>query len=153
MNWLIIRTDARKEAFVARQVGLMGWPAWVPVQIITSRPVAARKVTAKAHLQTIKELPILPRRIFAAVPSWAVWQDELHGIQHYVGIERQADNSVVWVPDVQISAFRAEIDAVNTAALALSQRASRRQKTKWRDLKEALVEMIHGAKQTMESAA
>lgn len=150
-NWLIIRTDFRKEHYVAQQIRNAGFDAWVPVQIITSRPQIARRITAKAHMQTIKELPILPRRMFAAVP--VALQDELEGIRHLVAIERNADQEAISVPHSQIHAFRVTIDNENTAALALSQRASRKQKAKWKSLHDALCEMIEGAKQTMEQAA
>jgi hypothetical protein len=59
----------------------------------------------------------------------------------------------VVIPDSQISAFRAVIDAENRAALALSQSASRKQKAKWRDLREALLEMVDQAKAQLEQAA
>lgn len=150
-NWLIIRTDFRKEHYVAQQIRNAGFDAWVPVQIITSRPQIARRITAKAHMQTIKELPILPRRLFAAVP--VALQAELEGIRHLVAIERNADQEAISVPHSQIHAFRVTIDNENTAALALSQRASRKQKAKWKSLHDALCEMIVGAKQTMEQAA
>lgn len=151
MSWLIIRTDHRKEAYVAAQIRNAGFDCWIPVQIITARPQIARRITAKAHIQTIKELPILPRRLFAAVPE--ALHAELEGIRHLVAIERNADQEAICVPHSQITAFRAEIDRENTAALALSQRASRRQKAKWKSLHDALVEMIDGAKQVMEQAA
>ena len=149
--WLILRTDARKEQFVAQQIRNAGFEAWVPVQIIASRPHVSRRVTSKAHLQTIRELPILPRRVFAAVP--VALQAELEGIRHLVAIERNADQEAVSVPSSQIHAFRVTIDNENTAALALSQRASRKQKAKWKSLHDALCEMIQGAKETMEQAA
>lgn len=150
-GWLIVRTDFRKEHYVASQIGKLGFDCWVPVQIITSRPQIARRITAKAHMQTIKELPILPRRLFCAVP--VALQAELEGIRHLVAIERNSDQEVISVPHSQIHAFRVTIDNENTAALALSQRASRKQKAKWKSLHDALCEMIEGAKQTMEQAA
>lgn len=152
-DWLILRTDFRKEHYVAQQIRALTWDAWVPVQIITARPQIARRVTSKAHLQTIREVPILPRRIFAAVPHWAVLQGELEHIRHLVAIERNADQKAISVPHSQIHAFRVTIDNENTAALALSQRASRKQKAKWKSLHDALCEMIDGAKQTIEQAA
>ena len=151
MSWLILRTDARKEAYVAQQIRNAGFDAWIPVQIITARPQIARRITAKAHIQTIRELPILPRRLFAAVPE--ALHAELEGIRHLVAIERNADQEAVSVPHSQLHAFRVTIDAENTAALALSQRACRKQKAKWRSIHEALVEMIDGAKQVIEQAA
>jgi len=151
-HWLIIRTDHAKEAYVARQIMFRGWDAWVPAQIIVSRNCISRAVTAKA-LQKTKELPILPRRIFAAVPMWAVYQAELDGLRHMVGFEQNADQSLVQINDAEISRFRAAIDAENMAALALANRASKRQKQRWRSLHDALVEMIDGAKNQMEQAA
>jgi hypothetical protein len=65
LNWLILRTDFRKEAYVAAQIRGMGFAAWVPCQMIASRPgIARRKLSAPAV--AIKELPVLPRRLFAA---------------------------------------------------------------------------------------
>ena len=149
--WLILRTDARKEQYVARQLTNMGFQAWHPVQVIACRPVVARRVTAQAQLRAYREVAILPRRVFASLPAASV--DDLRGIRHLVGVEFDADMLPVSIPDQQIASFRAVIDAENTAALALSQKASRRQKQKWRSLHEALVEMIDGAKAQLEQAA
>ena len=153
MNWIILRTDHAKEAYVARQIAALTFDAWNPVQIIACRPAIARRVSSKAQLRTIKEIPILPRRIFAAVPHWAVLQGELSHIRHLVAVEHGSDSRPLSVPSAEIERFRAAIDAENTAALALAQKASRRQKAKWRSLKDGLVDMIEGAKQTIEQAA
>jgi hypothetical protein len=154
-NWIILRTDTRKEAFVARQIAQMGYQAWVPIQIIASRPSAARRVTAKAHLTSIKELPILPRRVFARIVDYLdrETQSEIQSIRYFDAFERDAEQRFALVPDDQIAAFRAVIEAENTASLALSQRASRKQKAKWKSLHGALVEMIEGAKAQLEQAA
>ena len=151
MSWLIIRTDFRKEHYVASQIGKLGFDCWVPVQIITSRPNVSRRVTSKAHMQTIKELPILPRRLFCAVP--VALQAELAGVRHLDSIERNAAQEAISVPHSQIHAFRVEIDKMNAAALALSQTQSKKQKAKWRDMREALAELVNGAKQELEQAA
>ena len=151
MNWIILRTDFRKEPYVVSQIGNMGFQCWHPVQVIATRPAIARRVTQKAQLRAYREVAILPRRVFACVPAASV--DDLQGIRHMVGIEFDGDMRPICIPDSQISAFRAVIDAENTAALALSQKASRKQKAKWRDLKEALLEMIDGARAQLEQAA
>jgi hypothetical protein len=153
MTWLIIRTDAHKEQFVARQVAGLGFDAWVPCQLVTSRPQIARRVTAKAHITAVKELPILPRRIFASVPRWALWQGELDGIRHLVGMERDGDQRLLEIPDSQIAAFKTKVDEENTAALALAARPSRRQKAKWRSLHDALIDLIEQAKTQFDVAA
>jgi hypothetical protein len=78
---------------------------------------------------------------------------DLLKIRHLVALERDAALDPVSVPGNQIDAFRAEIDRENTAALALMQARSRKQKAKWKSLHDALVEMIDGAKNQMEQAA
>lgn len=151
--WLIIRTDHQKEAYVAQQIRNLTWDAWVPAQIIVCRPAIARRVSSKAQLRSIKEVPILPRRIFAAVPSWAVLQGELCHIRHMVGVEHDGASRPIYVSPAEIARFKAAIDAENTAALALAQKASRKQKAKWRSLHDALLDMIDMAKQQIEAAA
>jgi hypothetical protein len=153
LNWLIIRTDKAKEHYVAAQIRNLTFDAWVPCQIIVSRPSAARRISSKAQLRAIKELPILPRRIFAAVPSWAVLQGELAHIRHLAAVEHDGASRPIYVPPAEIARFRAAIDAENTAALALAQKASRKQKAKWRSLHDALLDMIDSAKAQMEQAA
>lgn len=151
MSWLIIRTDARKEQYVAAQLRNLGFSAWHPVQIIACRLAASRRITSKAHLRAYREVAILPRRVFACLPVASV--DDLQGIRHLVGVEFDGDMVPVQIPDSQLHAFRDVINSENTAALALSQTASRKQKAKWRSLHDALVEMIDGAKAQMEQAA
>jgi hypothetical protein len=151
MHWLILRTDHGKEAYVARQIMFRGFDAWVPAQIIVCRPSVARRVSAKSQLQKIKELPILPRRLFAAVP--VAQEADLAGIRHLVAVERDGASEALCVPSAEIARFRAAIDAENMAALALAQKASRKQKAKWRSLHDALLDMIDSAKAQMEQAA
>ena len=143
--WLIIRTDFRKESYVAAQVRGLGFPAWAPCRMIASRPAIGRRVTAKAAVPP-EAIPLLPCRLFAAVPSWAVSQTELDGIRHLKAIERTAEQLPVWIPSDQIDAFRAEIDRENTATLALARARDRKQKAKWRSLHDALLDMIEEAK-------
>ena len=149
-SWLILRTDARKEAYVASRIGKMGFAAWHPVQVIACRPAISRRVTAKAQLRAYREVAILPRRVFTSLP--AAFLDDLQGMRHLVGVEFDADMLPVGIPDQQIKDFRAVIDAENRAAVALSS-AGKRQKQKWRSLHDALVEMIDAAKSQLEQAA
>lgn len=151
MKWLIIKTDHAKEAYVARQIQNLGFDAWLPAQIIVARPSIGRRVTAKAQLRRIRELPILPRRLFAAVP--VALQAELRGIRHLVAVEHDGASRPLSVPAAEIARFRAAIDAENTASLALAQKASRKQKAQWRALHDALLDLIESAKTQMEQAA
>ena len=150
-NWVILRTDFRKEPYVVSQIGNMGFQCWHPVQVIATRPAVARRVTAKAQLRAYREIAILPRRVFACLPVASV--DDLNGIRHLVGVEFDGDMRPVVIPDGQIAAFKAVIDAENRAALALSQSASRKQKAKWKSLHDALCELIDGARAQLEQAA
>jgi hypothetical protein len=150
MHWLIIRTDFRKEHYVAQQIRNAGFDAWVPVQIIMARKPNSRRIDSVARYER-KELPILPRRLFAAVP--VALQAELEGVRHLVAIERNGQQEAICVPANQLHAFRVEIDKENAAAMALSQTASKRQKKKWKSLHDALVELIDGAKAELEQAA
>jgi hypothetical protein len=70
-----------------------------------------------------------------------------------VAVERDSSSGAFSVPSAEIARFRAAIDAENTAALALAQKASRKQKARWRSLHDALLDLIEGAKQSMEQAA
>ena len=153
-NWFILRTDARKEAYVAQQIRNAGFESWHPVQVIACRPAIARRITAKTQLKAYREIAILPRRLFvqADVLYGGALVDALQ-IRHCLGFERDGYSATINIPDAQIAAFRAVIDAENRAALALSQSASRRQKQKWRSLHDALVEMIDAAKTELEQAA
>lgn len=144
--WLIVRTDFRKEHFVARQIQQRGFDAWVPSQIIVTRPGMARRLMARSNSQAVKELPILPRRLFATCP------DSLT-VRHMAGVDRDEFMLPVLIPDDQIAAFRAEIDRENTAALALATQRTRKQKAKWRSLKDALLDMIDQAKEQLGAAA
>ena len=143
--WLIIRTDFRKEHYVAQQIRNAGFDAWVPCEVRTHRicrHVKRRETTYH---------PILPKTLFAAVPMALV--GELLGVRHLTAVERNAAQEPVSVPSSQIHAFRVEIDKLNDAALALSQTASKKQKAKWKALKEGLAEALEQAKQMMEQAA
>lgn len=154
--WLILKTDHAKEQYVARQVAGLGYDAWVPSQIIVTRKCAGRRVMAQSNAQQIKELPILPRRVFVQMPfgvDTEALQADVARVRYSAGLERDMASSALVIPSVQIAAFRSAIDAENTASLALAQKASRRQKARWKSLHDALVEMIQGAKQQLEQAA
>lgn len=136
---------------MARQIIRLGFDAWVPSEMRATRPHAARRLTAKAAAISIKELPVLPKRIFAAVPDHL--HAEIQSIRHLVGIERDAALAPLKIPASQIVQFRGEIDRLNTATLALAAKQTRKEKAKWRDIKEALQDMIEQAKAGMAQAA
>lgn len=149
--WIILRTEARKEQYVTRQVMSMGWDAWTPTQVIACRPSIARRIMSKTQLQTYREICLLPRRVFAAAPVAA--EADLLRIRYAQALERNAASEALLIPDRQVREFKAEIDRENTAALALATRPSRKQKAKWKSLHDALVEMIQGAREQLEQAA
>ncbi len=151
MNWLILRTDARKEQYVAAQLRNLGFNAWVPVQLAPSRPAKTRRSMAISNVRKVTETPVIPKLLFAAVP--VALEADLMRIRHLVAVEHDADSRPACVPSRQVEAFRAAIDAENTAALALASRPNREQKARWKSLKDGLLEAIEQAKQQMEQAA
>jgi hypothetical protein len=70
-----------------------------------------------------------------------------------VAVECDGDSRPISVPPEQIDAFKAEIDRENTATLALATRQNRKQKAKWKDMRTALLDMIHQAKGQMQRDA
>lgn len=150
-QWLIVRTEFRREQAVAVQISKKGFPVWVPLQIIRQRHPAARRHMDRSNTFQIKDRPVCPSLFFAAVPVDVV--DRILGIRSLDRIEQTCEGTWAVVPDNQVQAFREAIDRENAATLALSQTASRKNKAKWRSLQDALMELVEGAKQTMEQAA
>ena len=142
--WYVIRTDAKKEDYVARQLARHGFEAWNPVQVIACRPAISRRVTAKSQMRTYREIALLPRRVLAAIPE--ALHGDLAAIRHLVAIERNAALEPLRIPANDIDRFRAAIELENSMALALVHRAGRKQKAQWRSMQDALIDMIDDAK-------
>ena len=69
MNWIILRTDFKKEASVCRQIEALGFDAWVPWGVRVVRSAESRRVTAKSRERSHKWFAILPGRVFATIPT------------------------------------------------------------------------------------
>lgn len=151
MNWLIVRTEFRRELAVSIQIAKKGFPVWVPVQKIRQRPVAARQHMDRSNTFQIKDRAVCPSLFFAAVPVEQI--DRILGLRGLDRVEQTSEGTWALVPDEQVRVFREAIDRENAAALALAQSASRKNKAKWRSLQDALKELVDGAKQVMEQAA
>ena len=146
MTWIIVRTQHRKEASVASLISSLARCAtWHPVQIVPCRPAISRRVTAKAHLRPFREIAILPRRVFACLDWHAA--PSLMGIHGVTEIERDGEERVITIPDGQLAAFRAALDAENRAAMALVAVSTKRQKQRWQSLHDALLTLITGTEQ------
>lgn len=147
--WLIVRTEAAKEHFVAKEIVRLGLgEAWVPVEIRSYRTAVVRK--HRGPPQT-KEYPLLPKRLFAAVP--VALQGVLATVRHLAAIERGSDATALQIPAHEIALFRARVAELNADTLALCKITTRKQKRAWKSMKEALEEMIGAAKTEMEMAA
>lgn len=155
MTWIIVRTDHRKEYYVAGRIrAALGLEAWVPSQFVARRPAIARRRLSVNTLPQITEAPIVPKLLFAAVPDWALYQAELDGIRHMKGIEQDAEQRAARIPDAQIKVFRDAVARENAAAMALAAaRSKKRDKEVWRPLKDALLALVDSARQQMEEAA
>lgn len=149
--YLIIRTDDRKEAYVASQIVRMGFDAWTPCQIELTRSRAARRFTSQKALATTKEIRILPKRIFAAVP--VAMEADILKIRYCVAIERDAALAPLQAPANQVAIFRREVDMLNAETMALAKMAQgRKTKAKWRSLKEALEGLMKAETPELETA-
>lgn len=147
-GWIIVRTQVKKEDYVARQIANAGFDAWVPTEIVRCRG-ASRRITKTTV--TTKPLPVLPKRLFCAVPVAA--HGDLMKIRHLVAIERGPDSTALEIPYSQIVVFRDEIDRLNREVLALAAIQTRKHRAKWRDMREALAELAKGDKRAVEVAA
>jgi hypothetical protein len=145
-HWLIIRTDHGKEAYVARQIETrLECAAWVPVEKRLAR------ICRHSKKRVPIEHPVLPRTLFAAVP--VAREADLMRIRHLSGVEHDVALVPLVVPDSQIAVFRAEIERLNAATLAQAAMSVKKEKAKWRALKDALADVIRQAKEQLEAAA
>jgi hypothetical protein len=177
--WLIIRTDIAKELYVAKELADIGYATYCPFQVSVSRPSVARRVSALSNVRNEKKNPLMPGKIFAAmpvavaemldalprlvgfddvalpdgeiirVPRYENWQK----IDHVEGLLRMADGTPFTVQDEQIATFRQEIDRMNTATLARNAVMTARKKAKWENIKDALQRITEQAKTELEIAA
>jgi len=156
MSWLIVRTAARKEAAVAEAIRGLGFEAWVPTQMIASRPGISRRVTLKAHLVKIREIALLPRRVFVKLPenslAYALYAD-IMGVRYLSGLELGPASRPLLIDSEQLIRFKAAIDSENSAALALASKPDRKRKARWRSLQDGLLDAILDAKKEIDMAA
>lgn len=144
--WIIVRTDLAKEHYVCRQIESMGYEAWCPTELRSCR------ITPHSKARKMTEHPILPKRLVARVP--VAMHGDLAGIRYLVAIDRDAASAPLCVPHSQIVRFRAAIDTLNRDTLALAElRKPKREKAKWRDMREALESMIQSANAQMQEVA
>lgn len=137
MTWIIVRTETAKEGFVSAQLRHRGLEAWVPAE---KRLVRIHRLS---KARKVEEYPIVPRLLFAAVPQGR--EAEVTGIRHLLRLERTAEGLVARIPFCQITRFQAEIERLNALSMALAAKPTKREKARWRSLKEALVELVQGA--------
>lgn len=154
--WIIVKVAPRKESRVAKIIQDMGFEAWAPCQLVPVRPHASRKITAKAHLIKIREISLLPRRVFVEAPHnsrpGALYGD-IAGVRHIGGLELGPASTPLLIDSEQLTRFRAAIDAENAAALALAAKPNRKQKARWKSLKDGLQDAILDARKEIDMAA
>lgn len=151
MNWLLIRTDHAKEAYVARQIQNLGFDAWVPSQVIIERHKAARRHMDRSNVKQPKTRPVCPTMLFATVPVNCI--DEIVSIRHLRKIEQTAQGLIAVVPHSQIRVFMDAIEAENTLARVLSEASRRKQKPVWRSLQDGLLELAASVTGQAQEAA
>jgi hypothetical protein len=151
-RWVIVRTALAKEQFVARALIRTGFDAWVPTEIRMLRTLTTRRSMAHSNVRKTLEIPILPRRLFAAIPVAA--EADCGSIRYLEALERDGASLALCVPSVQIARFRAEIDRINAETMALARIVqTKRQKRVWKDMRDALQEIVAESRVTLEIAA
>ena len=104
--WYIATVERHRERPFAHEVEAMGYPAWVPLE---TRYHRNRRKKARSR---IWDAPALPGIVFAAVP--VVAHGDLQALRYPSSLMRDLDGHALSVADVQIQAFRAELDRINT---------------------------------------
>jgi hypothetical protein len=108
-DYLIIRTDHKREESVRDGIKAMKFPAWVPV----IKYIHAKKLPSQGKATvTLKQRPLMASYVFAAVPMDAV--ADLHGIDGFAAVEYGNGSWVpLSIPELQIDVFRQMIDREN----------------------------------------
>ena len=151
-RWVIVRTALAKEQFVARALIRLGFDAWVPTEVRLLKPGIARRSMAHSNVRKTLELPILPKRLFAVIPSAA--EADCVSVRHLEALERDGASLAFSVPPAQVARFRAEIDRINAETLALARIVqAKRQKRVWKDMRDALQELVAESRVALEVAA
>jgi hypothetical protein len=151
MMWVIVRTEYTREKAVAAQIDKKGFPVWIPTQIITKRHPAARRHMDRSNVLETINRPVCPSLLFAAVPVDEI--DRIMGIRHLKKVEQTAEGMWAVVPDIQVQIFREAIDQENRATAMLTIAAQRKQKKKWRNLAEGLLDLVAAVIAPVEQAA
>ena len=108
----------------------MGYHAWVPVLVRSYRTAAH----GRSRIRAIKELPILPKFLLAAIP--ATVHGDLGAVRYFDRIERDIALAPLKIPSWQVEQFATELQAINDAETARARRltAAKPDKTRWQRL-------------------
>ena len=104
-DWLIIRTDLAKEAYVSHAIARMGYDSWLPLIATSAR------ICRKSKKRKLDTRPLLPKTLFAAIPE-AVHGD-LHSVEGFSSVWRDGSLRPVSVPWSDIQRFMSELDRHN----------------------------------------
>lgn len=146
-SWCIIRVKTPlREAYVARQIGIMGFQAWVPESYSTSRICRVskkRKLIAR---------PLMSKCLFAAVPE--ARHGDLQRIRYFDSLQRDSASQALAIPEWQVRRFMDYLAEENETTLR--QMVSKKlpaTKTRWIKLGPANAAAILNQLFGMEMAA
>lgn len=149
-HWVIIRCEGQsKEAEVARQIGVMGYQHWIPLE------ARSRRIHRKSKAYKVTYTPVIAGCLFAA--SELARDGNLASVRYLHSLERDSALQPLLIPDWQITAFRDMVDAHNLVIQRRVQRqAAGKVKARWKPMEagtlaEILNEMF-GAGQESEAA-
>ena len=144
-SWVIVRTALAKEFYVARQIELMGFSAWVPIEYSTAR------IFRKSKTRKLIERPVLSKCLLCDVPTGR--HGDLQRIRYYDSVQRDTGSQPLLIPFHEIQRFREILDKHNAVIIALSLKTDSKTKAKWKSMRDALKEMLDIAGQKRDIAA
>lgn len=117
-----------------------------------ARPGISRRSAALSNLRKTVQLPVLPGCLFAAIS--VTTEADCASVRYVTAIKRNSASTVLQIPGKQLSVFRAQIDRLNAETNALAKIVQTGKKKKvWKDMREALEELVAGSKVVLEDAA
>lgn len=146
-SWFILRLKEHdKERYVEAAINrIEGWSAWTPMEVRMAR------ISPRHKARREFENALLPKRLFAAFPAHL--QPEVLRIRYVDSIERGSDFLPLLVPSRQLDLFRSTIADMNARIRALKTATTKKDKARWKSMKEALEALINEAKEEKEMAA
>jgi hypothetical protein len=114
-QWLILKTDPKKEFAVADALSSLEHEVWVPSQITVKLKSVSVGPGVTLRRREAIERPLMPSVILAVHTPPPRY---LAAVDHLKGIWRDCLDLPVLIPEIQVTRFRERVEAVNAAEIA-----------------------------------